>query len=116
MSPAGVRIVTTSQFTEVILHLRHDQVRSDGSRTLVLVSDVELVDGKGRVTPDYSGKFSSGWTGECNGSFPEQESKWRLIPEINSSFSPPNPLTLRGKVSIDNNWPIPFSVKLKSHY
>lgn len=70
---------------------------------------MELLDGHGQILKPYSTPgFHNGWSWTPNPGLQQ--------PVINLYFAPAlkttNPLTLRGKVSVDDAWPIPFSLRL----
>lgn len=110
ISPSNVK----RNYADVVFHIRRPEMPADGKRRGALIYACELVDGKGRVYEAYTGNdsFIVAWGDGDNENLPLNEVNSRVVPTLNGNFNPPGPLTLRGKVSIDDNWPIPFSIKL----
>lgn len=115
-SRAGGFKTMTEDVVAVAVRVRQSRKPIVHPKRFPLVYDVEIVDGKGRVHPYFKGGFTTMGTslGDAQNLPPEQV-ELKITPTLAANFKPTNPLTLRGKVSIDDNWPIPFSVRLQKH-
>lgn len=110
------RFDSTSRLTpeyryDIALDVIHSK-RPDGQARRVERYDLELVDRQGHVfKPDNVNVFiHAGGTHPHNGS--EVGSANPITVHIKRSYAMQEPLTLRGKISINDQWPFPFSVKL----
>lgn len=114
-TPIGSKIPKTTNTDGLDIDLKIQCPRSaNGTVPGFNIYDVKLVDGKGRVYSPVTSNFLL-----FSPKAPVEEppsGKYQLSPHITlgtgSGFRPLNPLTLSGKVSIDHQWPLPFSIKL----
>lgn len=79
----------------------------------VFIEDIELHDAKDKIYKPYSTPgFTNSWGGPSNENSDLDVSDPAIYLELTSTLKTTNPLFVKGKVSIDDGWPIPFSVRL----
>jgi len=101
---------TGEQWADVIFSITSTPA---GHRVSSSIGHLQLRDAAGKVFNSYDTPgFSNAWGDATNRKVNDGISKPLVALRLSNSLKTTNPLTLSGTVSIDDGWPIPFSVRL----
>lgn len=82
-----------------------------GKRHRLIAGELKLIDGRGRNIELFTDNASIGYgaTKHINTSTLTES---RFVLDIARTYATHNPLTLRGRIKVDNKWKVPFSLRL----
>lgn len=108
--PKRVGGPTGEQWADVIFSITSVPA---GRRVSSSIGNLQLRDATGKVFKSYDTPgFSNAWGDATNRKVNDGISRPLVALRLSNSFKTTNPLTLSGTVSIDDGWPIPFSLRL----
>ena len=118
-SNRGNGFVTENRGIVQVVFQRNAGLTGNVSRALTRIYDVEVVDAKGKIyQSNQKGKFrfqgvdSSAAGSKLRQELPQDEDVTSINVFLDLTFGPLHELTLRGKISVDEGWPIPFETAL----